>query len=227
MSIFLINNLFKRINSKNTNLLIASFTYHSIISLIPTLLLTMLILNYLNIKMIFDLDFLFVHIGNNFWANFLICFFSIYWISKNFFIILKERFSLIKSLIFSFFGSLIIILFLTSFISTYLIDNIAVSNLAKLLTLFMFLFVIITTISSANFKYSFIFSLAFSAVSLLVFHAFFSIAIFFIDYEKYYGILAPIFLIILSIHLFIHIIYFAYIGAEEFTKISNIRFIKM
>lgn len=227
MSIILINNLFKRLNNKNTTLLIASFTYHSIISLIPTLLLTTLILNYLNIKMVLDLDFLFIHIGNNFWTNFLICFFSIYWISKNFFIILKERFSLIKSLIFSFFGSIIIILFLTSFISTYLIDNLPLSNLAKLLTLFAFLFTIINVISNANFKYSFIFSLSFSAVSLLLFHTFFNIANFFVNYEKYYGILAPIFLIILAIHLFIYIIYFAYVGAEEFTKISNIRFVKM
>lgn len=218
--------LIKRITNKNTKLLISSLTYYSIISLIPTLLLTTLILDFFHLQINMDLTVIFNYIGGSFWSNFIIVFFSIYLISRIFFVILKDRFSLPKSLIFSIAGSLLLIIFLVSFISSYLIENFYLENIIKLLLLFTLLFLIIFMVSKSNLKYSLIFSSAFSLVSLILFYGFFYAATFFINYENYYGILAPIFLIILAINLFINLIYITYIGAEEFTKISNIRFIK-
>ena len=219
----ILEKMLKRIFNKNTTLLISSLTYHSIIALIPTMLLTMLILNYLNLNITLNIEEIFTYIGRDLISNLIIASFTIYLISRAFFILFKERFTLLKSLLFSISGSIFIIVFSTSFLMTYLIQNSYLEPLVKLVVIFIFFLTINTVMSEANFKFSLLFSLSFSSISFLMFYFFFNVGKSLLNYENYYGILAPIFLIILAINLFIYIVYFSYIGAEEFTINSNIK----
>ena len=104
--------------------------------------------------------------------------------------------------------------------------NIYLSFIIKFILLTGTLFSIIFFIGKANAKFSLLFSTVFSSVITILFYAFFYAANFFINYEKYYGVLSPIFLVFLALHLFINLVSLAYICAEEFTKIPNIKFIK-
>ena len=223
MSDTMIEKILKRAFNKNTTLLISAITYHSIISLIPTLLLTLLILDYLSIDIGINLDNIFIYIGGNLWTNLLIASFTIYLISRMFLILFKDKFSLIKSLFFSILGSIFTILFCTSFLLTYLIENNYLEPIFKLLVLLAFFLIVNLTLTPQNLKHSLLFSLPFSTISFLLFYFFFTLGKSLTNYENYYGILSPIFLIILAINSFIYIVYISYIITDEFTKNSIIK----
>lgn len=216
----------KRINNKNTKLIISSLTYYAILALIPTLLLTMLILKNLNLNIPYNYHNFLDKIMSDFFVDFFIVIVIFFMISRIYFFILKEKFSLSKSLVLSISFSLLSVSFLTLFITTYMINNFIVSNLIKASLLFCFFFILIYFSSISSLKYSLLVSLLFSLICNLFFYLFFYAATFFIGYENYYGFLAPVFLLILAIYLFIYISCIAYIGAEEFTKISKIKFVK-
>jgi hypothetical protein len=75
-------------------------------------------------------------------------------------------------------------------------------------------------------KFSMLFSLPFSLIINLFFYFFELISISFFSYETYYGLLSPIFLLILEIHIIIHIIYLYFLFSNTYTKISKIKVIK-
>lgn len=216
-----------RLSNPKTKLIISSLSYYAILALIPTFLLITIILKIFDVPIYLEYKYIFDKISISLISNTLVSVITIYMISRLFLIIIKEKFSPIKSIILSIIFSMLMIVFLTLFFSTYILANNYISALLKVIIVFLFLFSIILTFSRANFKYSIIFSLIASIVSNLLLYAFILSVSFFINYENYYGILAPIFLIILAIHLFIYIVCVAYIGAEEFTKISKIKIMKV
>lgn len=217
----------QRLSNHKIKLIISSLSYYAILALIPTFLLITIILKTFDVPIYLEYKYIFDKISINLISNALVSFITIYMISRLFLIIIKEKFSPIKSIILSIVFSILMIAFLTLFFATYILTNNYISALLKILIVFSFLFSIILTFSRANFKYSMLFSIIASIVSNLLLYVFILSVSFFINYENYYGILAPIFLIILAIHLFIYIVCIAYIGAEEFTKISKIKILKM
>jgi uncharacterized BrkB/YihY/UPF0761 family membrane protein len=147
-------------------------------------------------------------------------------ISRIFLIVLKYQFAIVKSILISLGLSLLSIAFLSTFLLTFIIENQYLKLTIQALITFIFLFIIIYALSKANLKYSLLFSIGAAITSNILIYMFFIITKFFIHYENYYGLLAPIFLIILAIHLFIYLVFIFFIGAEEFTKISSIKFVK-
>lgn len=216
----------KEFQKTKTKLLLSSLSYYAILALIPTLSLTTLILKFFEIPLYLENQEIFDSISINLISNILVSIVTIYMISRIFLIILKDKFSTIKSYLLSFAFSILLIIFLTLFLTSFTLTNNWISFSIKFLSVSFFLFLIIKIISKANYKYSLLFSLSFSLISNIFFYIFFIIASFFINYENYYGILAPIFLIILVIHILIFLFYTAFIGAEIFTKISNIKIVK-
>lgn len=218
--------ILKKLNSKKTNLLLSSLSYYSILAIIPTLLVVTSLLKFLGLEIYLEYQDFFDLISLNMLSNTIISLVTLYMISRIFFVMLKDRFSLLKSLAFSIVFSLLLIIFLSSFLSTYLLQNNVLSIAIKVVLVFTFFFLLLYFISESNAKYSLIFSLVFSLVSNIFIYFFIIVTSFFINYENYYGILAPIFLIILAMNIFIYIARLAYISAEEFTKISRIKIIK-
>ena len=226
MNKFILDRLLIRFKNKQTQFMISSLSYYAILALIPTLLLTTTILNLFNIDVYLKYENILNSITINNFSNALVFIITLYMISRIFFTLLRTKFSLIKSVIFSIIFSIISILFLSLFFTTYVLKSNFISIVSKLTLMTIFFFLLIKFLSVSNLKYSVIFSISTSIISNIFIYAFSLIASFFINYEKYYGILAPIFIIILVIHIIINIVFFAFIGAEEFTKISKMKFVK-
>jgi len=226
MNKLILNRIIKRITNKNDRLLISSLSYYSILALIPTILLTTLILKTFNIPIYIKYQSFFNLISINFISNFFIVIITIYMISRVFLLLLKKHFSTIKSLSFSIALSISMIIFLTLFFTSYTIANSFFSNTIRFILIMLFFLTISLWLSTSSFKYSLLFSIFYSIISNIFLQIFFYFATFFSNYEKVYGILSPMFIIILAIHLFIYITHIIYITSEEFTKISKIKFIK-
>ena len=224
MNRLIFNQIAKRINANKFH--ISSLTYYAILSIIPTFLLVKLLLNFFHLNYDNNYSYLFDYIKEN--QTFDIIVFSVitYMISRTFFFMYQNRFSTLKSLIFSFISSVFLVVFFACFIMSQSIRNPLLSILLKGVVTFLFCFLLLYFISKSNLKYSLIFSLSFSVISNIFIYFFISLTTFFLNYEKYYGVFAPFFLTILAIHLSIYLLYITYISSEEFTKISKIKFIK-
>lgn len=226
MENLLIQRIFFRMKETKTKLLIFSLSYYAILAIIPTVFLTITILDFFKISIDFKYQFIYDKIGQNIISGLVITGVVIYMISRIFLLILKDKFSFVKSLIFSIILSLIFIVILTVFLSTYALSNIYLSSFIKFLLLFSFLFILLYFLSNSNMKYSLIFTTFFSLIISAFLYFFSIISAFFINYENYYGLLAPIFTIFLAINITIHIVSIAFIVSEEFTYISKIKIIK-
>lgn len=226
MNRFIFKLFFKRLTNPKTKLLHSSISYYSIISLIPTISFINIILANFNFKFYYKYSNIFTHINTNKFSNLLVSIITIYMISRIFLIVLKYQFAIVKSILISLGLSLLSIAFLSTFLLTFIIENQYLKLTIQALITFIFLFIIIYALSKANLKYSLLFSIGAAITSNILIYMFFIITKFFIHYENYYGLLAPIFLIILAIHLFIYLVFIFFIGAEEFTKISSIKFVK-
>lgn len=222
----ILNLIIKKMNSSSNRFLVSSLSYYAILAIIPTFLLLAIILENFNISILENYKNILDKLTINWAANSIIFLVIIYMISKTFFNAYNNKFSIIKSLLLSVISSIGLIIFLTLFLSTYTIPNNILSIALKVLLIFLFSLLLFYFTSQANFKYSCLFSFFLSIFSNIFLYFFLLSASFFINYENYYGILAPIFIIILAIHLFIYITFIAYISAEEFTKISKIKFVK-
>lgn len=226
MEKLLIENILLRLKKTKTKLLISSLSYYAILAIIPTLFLSTIILDFFNISLNLKYEFIFNKTGESMISGFIITGVVIYMISRVFLLLLKDKFSTLKSIIYSVLFSFVFIAIFTIFLSTYTLNSPYWNYLFKFLTIFILLFILLYFSSDSNYKYSLAFSLLFSLI-INTFLFFFSIAsTFFLNYENYYGLLAPIFIIFLAIKLIIYIIMFSYISSEEFTKISSIKFIK-
>ena len=226
MNKLILDSILKRINKKESKLLIFTLSYYAILALIPTLFFSLFILDLFSLNTTQNFPNIFQYIYKNNFTNLTVICIIIYMLFRIFFIISEKRFSILKSSILSLIFSIIFIASLSLFFTTYIFKNNLISILIKIILIFLFLFALIQIFSYSKIKYSFIFSASFSIVANLFIYIFTLATKFFINYESYYGILAPIFIVVLAIHLLIYIFFIAYIGAEEFTKISKIKFIK-
>lgn len=226
MNKFILDRMLVRFKNQKTQFMISSLSYYAILALIPTLLLTTTILKFFNINPYLKYQDFLDSISINNFSNLIVFIITLYMISRIFFVSIKAKFSTLKSIVLSIIFSIIIITFLGLFLSTYTLKTLIISIIMRFLLLTIFIFLIIQILSKSELKYSIIFSLITSIFSIIFISIFSLIASFFINYENYYGMLAPIFIIILIIHIFINIVIFAFICAEEFTKISKIKFIK-
>lgn len=226
MEQLLIQRIILRIKDSKTKLLVSSLSYYAILAIIPTIFLTINVLNIFKVPLDFNHQFIRDKIGGNIVSGVVITGIVIYMISRAFLLIFKSKYPFIKSLIFSIILSIIFIIILTVFLATYTVSNLYLSNLIKILLLFIALLIFLYFVSNSNMKYSLIFSAFFSPTLATFFYFFAKISAFFIHYENYYGILAPIFIIFLAINIAINIISIAYISSEEFTYISKIKIIK-
>lgn len=226
MNKIILDRILKKLSKKQTKMLIFSLSYYAVLSLFPTILLLYNLLDSisLNSRLYFFDNYQYL-LSKNF-INITVFCIIIFMISRMFFLLLHERFSLKKSLVFSLIFAISFILFLCSFFLSFLLENIFFSICVKFLLIFVFILSLLVVISEANLKYSLWFSFGFSIISLFYIYFFSLISNYFLDYENIYGILAPFFIVILELHLYIYLIFLSYIGAEEFTKISRIKFIK-
>ena len=216
----------KRLKQQKHNFLLTALTYYVVLAFIPTYLLTLFLLEQLGINVKthwFLLDNLF---ATNWIANTSVSIVIFYMISRAFFILYQNRFSTIKSFFLTVLTSILLIIFLTFFVYSYAIDFPLLSITLRMILTCFFLFFIYYFTSISSLKYSIIFSCAFSVISNIFLYFFRIITSFFINYETYYGSFSPIFIIILTLHLLIYILYIGYVCAEEFTKISSIKFVK-
>lgn len=225
MNKLILDMIVKRLKKTDSKLLISSISYYAFLAIIPTIIFSISIVKFFNL----DIDSTYLKIIDiisiNPLSNTLIFFIVTYMISRIFYVILRKKFKTLKSLLFSFLFSFVLIFFFVIFFTLYRL-NIVLSLLFKFILVFILLFLILHISSEAKLKYSLLFSLSFSLVINTFLYLFSIVSYFFIDYNQYYGIFAPIFLSILTIHLTIYIVYIAYICAEEFTKISNIKILK-
>lgn len=226
MNEIILKSIISKITNKKTKLYISTLTYYSIIAIIPTLVLSATILRIFNLEFYFQYKYIIDEITLSPLSNLIISLITLYMISRIFYILLKDRFSLLKSVVITIVFSLLLVLFLSLFFASYLVSNIYLSLTIKIILLFSFCFLLLYFTSNSKLKYNFIFSFFFSIISIIFINFFILITSFFINYENYYGILAPVFIIILALNLFIYLAYITYIGAEEFTKISSITIIK-
>ena len=226
MNKLIFDSILKRIEKKETKLIVSSLTYYAILAIIPTIILSVVILKNFNLASYMKYENIIQKLSLNFFSNTLVSIVTLYMIARAFYLLIKNKYSFIKSLLFSSLFAILFIFFLTSFLYVFSIKSIVVNTILKFVLIFAFLFIVIHFLSSSKLRYSFIISLLFSLV-LNVFIFIFSVATtFFIDYENYYGILAPVFILILAMNLFIYIVVIAYICAEEFTFFSNIKILK-
>ena len=110
MENLLIQRIFFRMKETKTKLLIFSLSYYAILAIIPTVFLTITILDFFKISIDFKYQFIYDKIGQNIISGLVITGVVIYMISRIFLLILKDKFSFVKSLIFSIILSLIFIL---------------------------------------------------------------------------------------------------------------------
>lgn len=226
MNKIIFDSIYKRITSSKTKFIASALSYYAIVAIIPTLILSIFILKTFNVNIPIIYQQILEKLSLNVFSNILISTITIYMISKVFFTILKNKKSAIKSLLLSITYSLISIAFISCFLFASVIKNTLIHFFIVNALIFSFLLVIICFSSTSKLRYSIISSLTFSVISYLFIYFFQIATSFFIDYENYYGVLAPIFLFILAIHIFIYISIYAYICAEEFTKISNIKILR-
>ena len=225
MNKLILNSILKRIEKEKTKLLISSLTYYAILAIIPTSVLSITLLNIFNRGSNYY-QILFSKLSLNLFSNIIISSITIYMISRIFFLIIREKKTLIKSLFYSILFAIVFVLMFTVFLYTTSIKNVYLNWSLKLTSIFLFSFSTIHFISKSKLKYSVIFSLLFCLISNIFIFIFTTATNFFINYESYYGVLAPIFLLILSLNLFIYMFIIAYISSEEFTNFSNIKIIK-
>lgn len=226
MNRLIFNSILKRIEKKETKLIISSLTYYAILAIIPTIILSVIILKFFNVSSYLKYEEAIQKFSLNTFPNIILSLVTIYMISRAFYLILKSKYSLIKSVIYSMLFALMFILFSTSFLYILSIRNIISGVFLKSALTFAFSFIIIHFLSTSKLRYSIIVSFFFSIVSNVFIFIFTSATTFFLNYENYYGIFAPIFLLILALNLFLYITAIAYICAEEFTFFSNIKILK-
>lgn len=226
MNKLILNSIFKKLENKNNKLLVSSLSFQAILAIIPTIISTSMILNFFDISIPENFSFLLILINKSWIPNSLVFLFSFYIISKLFYSILKVNYSFKKAIIFSAFSSLLTIAFLIAFFLTYILKNNLITILAKTSITFIFAFSIFEIFGRSSFKYNVIFSVLFSIISTTFIYIFSLVFFFFIEYEKYYGFLSPIFISIILVHYLIYIALTFYICSEEFTKFSKIKFIK-
>ena len=226
MNILIFKSISKRFTIKS-KLLISSLTYNAILALVPTIIITNKVLDFFSIqlpaKMMNAIDFSTPNSLTNSWVLVI----TFVMISRMFLTILKNKFSTFKSSSLSLLFSILLVAFLAIFLTSYALESTSISYTLRCFLIIIFMLITLIFFSKANLKYSIIFSFIFSAIINVLFY-FLSVGFtYLIDYDNLYGILAPIFLAILTINIFIYITFFTYISAEEFTRISKIKFVKM
>ena len=226
MNELILKSISRKLTNKKSKLYLSTLSYYAIIALIPTIVLSSSILRIFNLEVYSKYKYLIDEISSNSFTNVTISVITIYMISRIFYTLLEGKFTTIKTIVLTLFFSVLLVLFLCLFLSTYLLSNMLLETILKISLICIFNFLILQFISNSNLKYSLIFSLSFSILNNIVIHFFTIVTYFFINYEVYYGALAPVFLMILGINIFILLTYISYIGAEEFTKISNIKIVK-
>jgi len=217
----------KRLFDTKTNLIISTLTYYFLLAIIPTFLLLNLLLEFIHIQP-FNLPFKTLS-SSNFSLSFTISLLliSLYLLSRVFFTFLQTKKSFKFSLLFSLLLSLATIILLSLLILTFIIKNHFLRLVFRVTILAITLILINLIIDMKNIKYSLIFSLPFSAIINVFFYIFELFSKQFLEYENYYGLLAPLFIFILEINIVIYLIYIYYLLTETYTKISSIKFIKM
>ena len=208
MNKFILDKLLFRFNDKQTKFKISSLSYYSILALIPTLILTVSILRFFRIEPPIKHQTFLSFLQINTLSSSIVFFITIFMLSRVFFILIKDKFSMKKSLFFALTFSLLMLIILSLFFMTYTIKNIYLNISLKLSILFCFFFLLIHFLSKSNIKYTLIFSSLTAFVSYSFFYLFSITTSFFVNYENYYGLLAPTFIIILGIHVFINIVFF-------------------
>ena len=226
MNKFILDRMLVRFKNQKTQFMISSLSYYAILALIPTFLIAITIAKFFNLQLNLQHLYFFENITINWSLNITIFIVIITMISRCFLSFYKAKFQLIKAIILSIISSVFVIAFFTFFLITNTINNTFFNFTFKILMTLFFLLILFLFTSDSNFKYSLLFSLTFSIILNLIFNCFLLAASFLLDYELYYGLLAPFFLLIIAINLSIHLIYIGYICAEEFTKISKIKFVK-
>ena len=226
MNKLMLNLIFKKLESKNTKLLISSLSFQIILAIIPAIISISSILIFFNISITSEYQFLLILINKKTIQNSLAFVFSFYIISKLFFSISSLKHPIKYSFILSITLTITTILFIALFSATYIITNTLLSVLLKLILILLISFFIFSFFANSTFKYNLVFSTAFSVASstfIFIFNLVFS---FLIQYENYYGFLAPFFTTVILIHYLIYLGALFFICAETFTKFSKIKFIK-
>ena len=225
MTRYIFNLIFRSYQSRPSGIIVASLTYNAILALIPTIILTLNLISPLSKEIpLYDL------IENlsipNLVSNIFIFTIVFTMLIRLFLEPLKRKYSLVKALIFSLISAVMLVAAMSLFLITYIISNQVLQTITRILLAFIFSLFVLKLFTKSNLKYSFIFSLTLSVIFVIYINFFVLLTKYFIDYRPMYGILAPLFVIILGINGLIFILYFSSIASEQFTKISNVKILK-
>ena len=215
-----------RINSKRSNFVVSSVSYYAILTLIPTFVISASVIEMIGFDLPKEYKYIFTNLTTSNISNIIIILLMFFMISKAFFSAFSNKFNSKKSLFLSIISTFTTITFLIFFLLSYTFKSPVLSFLGRVVFSAVFLFLTLKFMSKSNLKYSIIFSIIFSFFLNFLLKLFLLAAEFFINYERYYGVLAPIFIAILALHFTIYFTFIAYVCAEEFTKISKIKFVK-
>lgn len=223
----ILNAIIQDFLSHKTKLILCTLTYYTIIAFIPTFFVVSTLFEILNISTnISFLNSLDITLESNSYIL-ILSIISLYLLSRIFFSFLEVRFELKKAFLYSFLLSFTFIVFLCFFVMSFMIKTSYLRTIFRIVSIAIGLLIISNFLEKKNFKYSLIFSIPFSLIINLFFYLFEITSSRFIAYENYYGFFAPLFVLILEIHIVIHIIYLYYLFTTIYTKISNIKFIKL
>ena len=217
----------RQLFNEKTTLIISTLTYYFLLAIIPTFLLLNLLLksihfSSLNLPFInaFSYDFSFSFIIS-------LLLITLCLLSRVFFTFLQTKRSIKYSFLYSLLLSFAFFVLLTLFLCTFLLENSFIKHVFLFILLTITLIIISVVINVKVLKYSLIFSSPFSIIICCFLYLFEAFSTQFLQYENYYGLLAPLFIFILEINLVIYLIYSYYLLSETYTKISNIKIIKM
>ena len=225
MNKLIVKNIFSDFFSQKSRLLIGAITYYVILAFVPALIVAKKFFLLINWRFSDDLISKTGNLETP--ISLLIILFVTIYLTSKIFRLFSNKTNHLLATIKSFLWTALFIIELVIFISLFSIENLLLQLLFQSIILLLFL----SEILAIRFKkISFIgivSSAIFSIVISCFIYTFEIISPHIFDYENYYSYLAPLFLIILEIHIVINLIYLNLVFVKNFQCFSSIKVIKM
>lgn len=225
MNKLIIKKIFMDFFKRKSRLLISAITYYVILSFVPALIVA----NKFFLLINWNFSNTLISKTRNLetpLSLLIILFVAIYLTSKIFHLFSNKNNRFLAT-IKSFLWALFFIVELIIFIALFSVENLFLQLLFQsIILLFFLLEIVVITFKKISFI-EIISSTIFSIIISCFVYTFEIIAPHIFDYENYYSYLAPLFLIILEIHIVINLIYLNLVFVKNYQCFSSIKVIKM